>query len=65
MLVAHWEYKLPPLNDTGKDQKVTLDFEKIVTFSVESGFDLALSLGLTTPLITPVMGLSSPCILGK
>ena len=57
MLVAHWECKLP-LNDTAEDQKLTIDFEKILTFSLARGFDLVLSLGLTTPLITPVMGIS-------
>ena len=58
MLVRHWECKRPPLNDTGKDQKLTTDFEKILTFSLARGFDLVLSLGVTTPLITPVMGIS-------
>ena len=57
MLVAHWQCKLP-LNDTVEDQKLTIDFEKILTFSLARGFDLVLSLGLTTPLITPVMGIS-------
>ena len=58
MLAAHWECKLPSLNDTGKDQKLTTDFEKILTFSLASGFDLVLSLGVITPFITLVMGLS-------
>ena len=58
MLVAQWECKLPPLNDTGKDLKLTTYFEKILTFSLAKGFDLALSLGVTTALITPVMGIS-------
>ena len=44
--------------DTGKDQKLTTDFVKILTFSLARGFDLVLSLGVTTPLITPVMGIS-------
>ena len=57
MLVAHWECKLPPLNDTGKDWKLTTDFE-ILTFSLARGFDLVLSLGVMTPLITPVMDIS-------
>ena len=58
MLVAHWESKLPPCNETGKDKKLTTDFEKILTFSLARGFDLALALGVATPLITPVMGIS-------
>ena len=58
MLVAHWECKLPSLNDTGKDYKLTTDSEKILTFSLAKGFDLVLSLGVMTPLITPVMGIS-------
>ena len=37
MLVALFECKLPHLNDTRKDQKLTTDFEK----------------GVMTPLITP------------
>ena len=40
-------------------------FEKILTFSLARGFDLVLSLGVTTPLITPVMDISWPSILGK
>ena len=58
ILVAHWECKLPPLNGTGKDYKLKTDFEKILTFSLAREFDLVLSLGVTTPLITPVMGIS-------
>ena len=64
MLVAHWECKHHPLNNTGKDLKLTSDFE-ILTFSLARGFVLALSLGMTTPLIAPVMDISWPCILGK
>ena len=37
----------------------------MLTLSLARGFDLVLSLGVTTPLITPVMGISWPCILGK
>ena len=58
MLVAHWESKLRPLNHTGKNYKVTTDFEKILTFSLATGFDLVLSFSVKTPLITPVMGIS-------
>ena len=58
MLVAHWECKLPPLNATGTDKKLTTHFEKFLTFSLARGFDLVLSLAVTTPLITPVMGIS-------
>ena len=58
MLVAYWECKLPPVNDTGKELKLTTDFEKILTFSLARGFDLVLSLGVTTPLITQVMDIS-------
>ena len=57
MLVALREGKLLPLNDTGKDWKLTTDFEKILTFSLARGFDLDLSLGVATPLINPVMGI--------
>ena len=58
MLLAHWDCKLPPLNDTRKDKKLTTYFEKILTFSLARGFDLDLSLGVTNPMITPVMGIS-------
>ena len=58
MLVAHWECKRPPLNDTGKDQKLPKDFEKILTLSLGRGFGLVLSLGVTIQVITPVMGIS-------
>ena len=58
MLVAHWERKLPTFNDSGKDYKLTTDFEKILTFSLAREFDLVLSLGVTTPLITPAMAIS-------
>ena len=43
----------------------TTDFEKILTFSLANGFDLVLSLGVTTPIITPVIGISWHCIFGK
>ena len=65
MLVAHWEHKRSPLNNTGKDYKLTTDFEKILAVSLARGFDLVLSLGVTTPLVTPVLGISWPCIIGK
>ena len=38
MVVAHLEIKLPPLNETGTDKKLTADFEKIMTFSLARGF---------------------------
>ena len=56
MLVALWECKLPPLNHTGKYQKLTTDFQKILSFGLGRGFQLVLPLGVTTPHITPVMG---------
>ena len=78
MLLSHWQCKLPPLNDIGKDEKLTTEFQKVMTFSLARGldwalslslargFDLVLSLGVTTRLIiTPVVGISVPCILGK
>ena len=34
-------------------------------FSIARRFDLVLSLGVTTPLIRPVMGISRPSILRK
>ena len=58
-------FDLYVFNSTGKDQKLTTDFQKNFTFSQAWAFDLVLSLGVTTPLITPVMGISWPCILGK
>ena len=58
MLVALRESKLLPLNDTGKDWKLTTDFEKILTFSLARGFDLHLSLGVTILLTNPVMIIS-------
>ena len=65
MLVALCEYKLPPFSDTGKYQKVTTDFKQILTFSLARWFSLVLSLGATTPLITPVIAISLLCIFGK
>ena len=58
---------LPPLNDNEKKQKLATDFEKILACSLARGrwFDLFLSLSVTTPVITPIMGISSPCIFGK
>ena len=47
------------------DQKLTTDFEKILTFCLPRGLDLVLSLSVMTPLITPVMGISWPCSFGK
>ena len=65
MLLAHWECKHSRLNDTGKDYKPTTDFEKILTLSLVRGFDLVLPLAVTSPLITPVMGISWTFILLK
>ena len=65
MLVALREGKLLPLNDTGKDWKLTTDFEKILTFSLARGFDLDLSSVVTILLINPVMVISWPCIFEK
>ena len=45
--------------------RITTDFDKILTFSLASGFDLDLSVGVTTPLITSVMGISLPSIFGE
>ena len=54
-------FDLYVFNSTGKDQKLTTDFQKNFTFSQAWAFDLVLPLGVTTPLITPVMGISWPC----
>ena len=56
MLVALWDSKLPPHNDTEKDSKLNTYFDKILTFSLARMFELVLSLDLTTSLITPLMG---------
>ena len=37
---------------------LVIPIEKILIFSLARGFDLVLSLGVTTPLINPVMGVS-------
>ena len=58
MVVALWKCKLPPLLMTLGKTRITTDFDKILTFSLASGFDLDLSVGVTTPLITSVMGIS-------
>ena len=58
MLVALWDCKLPPHNDTGKDSKLNTYFDKILTFSLARMFELVLFLDLTTSLITPLMGVS-------
>ena len=50
MLVAQSEGKLSPINDIGKDWKLTTDFATILTFSLARGFDLVLSLGVMTHL---------------
>ena len=50
------EEGLQDLDD--KDQKLTTGFEKILTFCLARGFDLVLSLTVTTPFITPVMDIS-------
>ena len=65
MLVAFWDCKLPPFNDTRKDKKLTKDFVKTLTFSLVKGFDFVLSVGVTIPLITPVMDVSVLVVLGK
>ena len=57
--------KTPFLNDTGKDQKITTDFDKILTFCLARGFAFVLSLGVTTPLITPVRCISYLGCFGK
>ena len=36
-----------------------------MTFSLARDFDFILSLGVTTPFLTPVMGMSCPGIAGK
>ena len=58
MLLAHWECKRSRLNDTAKDWKPTTDFDKMLTLSLARGFELVLPLGVTSPIITPVMGIS-------
>ena len=40
------------------DKNLTTDFTEVLTFCLARGFDCAISLGVTTPLITPVMGIS-------
>ena len=53
-----FQYDRKKMLYNGKDYKLTTDFETILTFSLARGFDLVLSLGVTTPLITLVMGIS-------
>ena len=60
MPVVLWERKLPPFNDTEKDYKLITDFDKVLTFSVAMGLDFVLSLGVTSPLLIPVIGISCP-----
>ena len=45
MLVALWECELAPLTNTGKDYKLTTDFEMTLTFSLARAFALVLSFG--------------------
>ena len=40
------------------DKNLTTHFYKILTFPIARGFYFVLSLGATTPLITPVMGIN-------
>ena len=56
ILVSLWKWKLPPLNGTGKDQKLITNFDKTMTFSAARWFDL--SLGVKTPLITTFMAIN-------
>ena len=65
MLLARWEWKLPPLNEPGKNYKLSTNFVKILTFCPARRFDFFLFLGLTTPVIIPVMGISWPGSFGK
>ena len=58
MLVALWEWKLTPLNDTEKDEKLNTHFENILTFCLARGCNFVLSWDVTTPLITPVMSIT-------
>ena len=43
----------------------TKTLPQILTFCLARGFDWVLSLGVKTPLITPVMGISDLVVLGK
>ena len=45
--------------------KLTTDIDKKLTFSLAGAFDFVLSLGVTTPLITPVMEMSCSGSVGK
>ena len=38
MLAALWEFKVLRLSDTGIDYKLTIDYEKILTFSLARRF---------------------------
>ena len=62
-LVTLWEWKLL-LMTLGKTRNLP-QIPQILTFCLAEGFDLALSLGVTTPRLTPVMGISWPCGFGK
>ena len=55
MLVTPLERAKAPLNDTRKDWKLTRDFVMDLTFWLARGFDFVFPLGVTTPLVTPVM----------
>ena len=46
-----------PLNDSGEDEKLTTDFMIELTSLSASVFYFVLSLGVTTPLITPIMSI--------
>ena len=65
MLVTFWEWKLLPLNDLGKTRNLLQILRRSWLFCLARAFDLVLSLGVTTPLINPVMGISWPCSVGK
>ena len=51
---------LLPCFDAGSllEVKTSTDFDKILTFSLARRFDFVLSLGVTAPIITTVMGIS-------
>ena len=48
-----------------KTRNLTTDFDKILTFSLGRELDFVLHVGVTNPLITPVMGISCRASFGK
>ena len=60
MLVVLWQWKLSFVTDIGKDYKLTIVFDQILTFSLARILDFVLYTPVKSELKTPVMGITYP-----